>query len=94
MPAVRSSTFPFQIADDLVKGRMITREDLEKFRIENTCPECDGELGKEMLDLLWPIVNAYWMRQAIPGRGLYADELELFKDLKKKMEMHLMESEK
>lgn len=84
---------------------MITREELEKWaKTVHLIEDADSLTGyinsieykkpSELLDLLWPFVEALQKIQADPKRGIYADEQRLFYELKAKLGMPLMEWEK
>lgn len=74
-------------------GCVITREQIEIHMLDKGMPS-DGP-GRDadiklMLNLLWPLIDAYQKRQLIQGRGLYADEIALFNELKEKLGVKLM----
>lgn len=69
---------------------MITREDIEKWADESEDCVMSSNDAFVIIDLLWPLIDAYQKRQLIQGRGLYADEIALFNELKEKLGVKLM----
>lgn len=62
---------------------MIEKMDLAKAFAEIALDQKRNSL--DAAELVWPLIDAYQKRQLIQGRGLYADEIALFNELKEKL---------